>query len=191
MNYQRFIYYQSIISIAGSMIFPFYVLLLNNVGNSYSQFGWAYGLFALTSALAYPVIGRLADRIGDTALFAIYSWSMAAILLFLPLMTEVWHVYLIQIIMGLLGAIQRNSEKTSLARNVSKETAGIQIGKYHVWTSIGAAIAIILTGYLIDFLTIGSIFYMASVLYAASGFMILIKGKQVYKQREVYDIPGE
>ncbi|CAH0346588.1 MFS transporter [Bacillus sp. CECT 9360] len=190
MNYQRFLYYQSIISIAGSMIFPFYVLLLNNVGNSYSQFGWAYGLFALTSALAYPVIGRLADRLGDSVLFATYSWSMAVILLFLPLMTEVWHVYVLQIIMGLLGAVQRNSEKTSLARNVSKETAGIEIGKYHVWTSAGAAIAIILTGYLIDFLTIGSIFYIASLLYAVSGFMLLKKGKQVQKG-EVYDIPGK
>ncbi|RFU60591.1 MFS transporter [Bacillus sp. V59.32b] len=191
MNYQRFLYYQSIISIAGSMIFPFYVLLLNNVGNSYSQFGWAYGLFALTSALAYPVIGRLADRLGDSVLFAIYSWSMAVILLFLPLMTEVWHVYVLQIIMGLLGAIQRNSEKTSLARNVSKETAGIEIGKYHVWTSVGAAIAIILTGYLIDFLTIGSIFYIASLLYAGSGFMLLKKSKRVHKKGEVYAIPGK
>ncbi|RFU61850.1 MFS transporter [Peribacillus glennii] len=173
MTYHKFIYYQSFISVAGSMIFPFYVLMLKNAGNSYSQFGWAYGLFALSSALFYPVIGRFADRVGDTVLFSLYSWSMAVILLLLPLLTEVWQVYIIQIMMGILGAIQRNTEKTSLARNVSKQSAGKEIGKYHVWTSAAAAIAIILTGYLVDFLTIGSIFYLASLFYAVSGMVSL------------------
>ncbi|PLT33287.1 MFS transporter [Bacillus sp. V5-8f] len=176
MTYQKFIYYQSIISFAGSMTFPFYVLLLKNAGNSYSQFGWAYGLFALSSALFYPLIGRFADRVGDTFLFVLYSWSMAIILLALPLMTDAWQVYIVQIIMGILGAIQKNTEKASLARNVAKENAGKEIGQYHVWTSIGAAIAIILTGYLVDFLTIGSIFYLASLLYVASGIVSIKRG---------------
>ncbi len=46
MTYRRFVASQSIIMMAGSMVFPFYILLLRNVGNSFSQFGWAYGLFA-------------------------------------------------------------------------------------------------------------------------------------------------
>ncbi|MGK0537139.1 MFS transporter, partial [Bacillus sp. 'calajunan'] len=48
MTYRRVVASQSIIMMAGSMVFPFYFLLLRNVGNSFSQFGWAYGLFALT-----------------------------------------------------------------------------------------------------------------------------------------------
>ena len=58
MTYRRFVASQSIIMMAGSMVFPFYILLLRNVGNSFSQFGWAYGLFALTSALVYPLVER-------------------------------------------------------------------------------------------------------------------------------------
>ncbi|MGE8203918.1 MFS transporter [Heyndrickxia sp. NPDC080065] len=175
MTYQRFIYFQSIIGMASSMIFPFYILLLKNVGNSYSQFGWAYGLFALTSAFAYPLIGRFSDKLGDKTLLILYSWSMALILLFFPLVTEVWQVYILQVIMGILGAVQKNTEKTALARSVKKETAGVEIGKYHIWTSIGAAIAIILTGYMVDFITIGSIFYVASLLYIISGLILLRK----------------
>lgn len=177
MTYKRFIYYQSIIVMASSMIFPFYVLLLKNVGDSYTQFGWAYGLFALTSALAYPTIGKFSDRLGEKVLFFIYSWGMAVLLLFFPLVTEVWQVYILQIIMGILGAVQKNTEKTALAKNVEKETAGKEIGKYHVWTSVGAAIAIILTGYIVDFITIGSIFYLASLIYFISGFLLLKKEK--------------
>ncbi|KMY54996.1 MFS transporter [Bacillus sp. FJAT-27231] len=178
MNFRRFILSQSLIMMAGSMIFPFYVLLLRNVGESYAQFGWAYGLFALTSAVAYPVIGKSADQLGDQLLLVIYTWGMAVILLFFPLVTEVWQVYVLQIFMGLLGALQKNTEKTSLARHVRKERAGQQIGAYHTWTSIGAAIAIILTGYIVDFLTIGTIFYLASFIYVMSGIILFKKPEQ-------------
>lgn len=173
MNTRKFIIYQSTVGIAASIIFPFYILFLKNVGSSYSQFGWAYGLFALTAALSYPFIGRMADKLGDHLLLAIYSWGMAAILLVFPLAYEIWHVYVLQILMGILGAIQKNSEKAFLARAVNKKSAGVEIGRYHVWTSIGAAIAVIATGYLVDFLTIGSLFYIASIAFAWSGFYVM------------------
>ncbi|MEK4028545.1 MULTISPECIES: MFS transporter [Bacillaceae] len=175
MNFQRFILSQSLMIMAGSMIFPFYVLLLRNVGDSYAQFGWAYGLFALTSALAYPMIGKMADQLGDKVLLVTYTWGTAVTLLFFPLVTEAWQVYILQIVMGLLGALQKNTEKTALARHVMKETAGKQIGSYHTWTSIGAAVAVILTGYIVDFLTIGTIFYLASLVYVISGMILLKK----------------
>lgn len=77
--------------------------------------------------------------------------------------------------MGILGAVQRNTEKTSLARKVEQKKAGYEIGKYHVWTSVGGAVAVIATGYLVDFFTIGTIFYIASILYAVSGIVLSSK----------------
>jgi MFS family permease len=172
MTWKRFMLSQSLIMMASSMILPFYILLLRNVGNSYSQFGWAYGLFALTAAISYPLIGRFSDKVGDKRLLQIYCWAMAFLLLLFPLVTEVWQVYVLQIMMGLLGALQKNTEKTALARSVQKEYAGKEIGNYHLWTSIGAAIAIILTGYIVDFITIGSVFYLASFIYMFSGIVL-------------------
>lgn len=107
MNYRKFVVAQSILMTAGSIIFPFYLLLIKNVGNSYSQFGWAYGLFALTAALVYPFIGRLSDGIGDRKLLLFYLWCMAALMLYIPLVTHIWQVYLVQIGMGILGAVQK------------------------------------------------------------------------------------
>ncbi len=177
MTYRQFIFSQGLVMMAGSMIFPFYILLLRNVGNSYSQFGWAYGLFALTAAISYPFIGKYSDKLGDKKLLLVYCWSMAFLLLFFPIVKEVWHVYILQILMGLLGAVQKNTEKTSLARTVEKESAGKEIGKYHLWTSVGAAFAIIITGYIVDFITVGSIFYLASVLYVISGIVLYKNAK--------------
>ena len=177
MNFRRFLISQSILITASSVVFPFYLLLINNIGHSYSQFGWAYGLFTLTAALSYPLIGRLGDRFGDRKMLLIYTLGMAAVMLLIPLLYHVWHVYAIQIVMGILGAIQKNTEKAYLARTNEPETAGKEIGNYHLHISLWSAFGIILTGYLIDFLTIASLFYLISFVYIIASFVIIKKEK--------------
>ncbi|MBD7963724.1 MFS transporter [Fictibacillus norfolkensis] len=173
MNYRTFVTAQSLLMTASSMVFPFYLLLIRNIGDSYSQFGLAYGLFALTGALVHPIIGRLSDQLGDRTFILLHTWGMAGIMLIIPIIETVTALYLVQIVMGILGAIQKTSEKTVLARQSNSVQAGKKIGSYHLWTSVWGAIAVMLTGYLIDFLTIGSLFYIASILYMISGFLIL------------------
>lgn len=173
MNYRTFVTTQSLLMTASSMVFPFYLLLIRNIGDSYSQFGLAYGLFALTGALVHPIIGRLSDQLGDRTFILVHTWGMAGIMLVIPIIETVTALYLVQIVMGILGAVQKTSEKTVLARQSNGVQAGKKIGSYHLWTSVWGAIAVMLTGYLIDFLTIGSLFYIASILYMISGSLIL------------------
>lgn len=177
MNFRTFLISQSILVTASSVVFPFYLLLIKNVGVSYSQFGWAYGLFTLTAALAYPLIGRLSDRFGDKRLLLIYTLGMAVVMLVIPLLYDVWQVYTVQIFMGILGAIQKNTEKAFLARHNDRATAGQQIGNYHLHISLWSGFGIILTGYLIDFLTIASLFYLISFVYIIASFVILKREK--------------
>ena len=156
MTYRRFIASQSIIMMAGSMVFPFtfYCSGMLEIASRSLAGLW---FICLNFSACIPLVGKLSDRVGDQN-YNIYAWSMAILMLCFPIATEVWHVYILQILMGVLGAVQRNTEKTSLARKVVQENAGYEIGKYHVWTSIGGAVAIIATGYLVDFFTIGTIF---------------------------------
>lgn len=172
MTYKQLIRSQSIMMTASSIAFPFYLLLLRNLGDSYSQFGWAYGLFALSSALCHPLIGRWSDQFGDRLLLLIYAWGMAAVMLLVPVLSEIWQVYAVQIVMGLLGAVQKTTEKTAISRQTEKKQTGKKIGHYHLWTSIWAALTVILTGYMVDFLTIGALFYLTSFLYMIGGLIL-------------------
>lgn len=179
MNYRKFVIAQSILMTAGSIVFPFYLLLIKNLGDNYAEFGWAYGVFTLTAALLYPVIGRLSDRIGDQNLLLFYTLSMAVMMFIIPLIIHLWEVYLLQVVMGFLGALQKNTEKSIIARDVKKETAGKVIGEYHFKISLWSAFGIIVTGYLIDFLTIASLFYLASILYMISSVVIWRKAAEL------------
>lgn len=173
MNYRTFVTSQSLLMTASSMVFPFYLLLIRNIGDSYSQFGLAYGLFAITGALVHPVIGRLSDKVGDRALLLFYTWSMAGMMLVVPIIKTVAALYMLQIAMGILGAVQKTTEKTALARQTKGTQTGVKIGNYHLWTSVWGAVAVMATGYLVDFLTIGSLFYIASFLYLVSALILM------------------
>ncbi|MBT2755229.1 MFS transporter [Mesobacillus foraminis] len=182
MDYHRFLRAQSIMISAGSVVFPFYLLFIRNVGESFSQFGWAYGLFTLMSACSFPFIGRMADAVGERNLLLLYTWGMALVMLLIPIAGGIWAIYAIQILMGFLGAVQKTAEKSALSRQAYEKRhtdIGKSIGHYHLWTSVWSAAAIIVTGYLIDFLTIGSIFYLASFMYAYAGITLAGRAKQL------------
>jgi predicted MFS family arabinose efflux permease len=104
-------------------------------------------------------------------------------MLIIPITSEIWVIYVIQILMGFLGAVQKTVEKTALSQHV-KDTpnkAASSIGHYHLWTSISSAAAIVVTGYMIDFLTIGSIFYLASIMFFIAG-IIVSKRRKIVKE---------
>ncbi|MCF8889504.1 MFS transporter [Priestia megaterium] len=183
MTYKQLLHSQSLMITASSIVFPFYLLLLRNLGDSYSQFGLAYGIFALTAALSHPLIGSWSDRVGEKRLLILYTFGMAVVMLVIPVLSTITQVYIIQVIMGLLGALQKTAEKIALSRQTDRAHTGKQVGHYHLWTSIWSALAVIATGYIIDFLTIGSLFYITSFMYVAAGVLIWQKPKTVELER--------
>lgn len=66
---------QSSVFFASSLIFPFYILFVKNIGSSYTQFGFSYGLFGLSGALIYPLLGRLSERFDSRYFLLLNSWG--------------------------------------------------------------------------------------------------------------------
>ncbi|WP_409296989.1 MFS transporter [Peribacillus sp. SCS-26] len=164
---------QSIALMASSVTFPFYLLFIKNLGSSYTSFGFAYGLFILSSAFFHLPIGRVLDRTGSKSLLILYSFGMAVVYLFIPLLTSLSQVYIIQIVLGFLGGLQKTAEKGMVAELTEGKQRGRQIGGYHFWTSLFSAAAVFATGLLIDFFTVNALFYIASIFFLGSGLILL------------------
>ncbi|MBE4908377.1 MFS transporter [Bacillus luteolus] len=163
---------QSSVFFASSLIFPFYILFINNIGSNYSQFGLSYGLFALSAALVHPIAGRLSSKFDNQYFLLVNSWGMALVLLYYPHISSIEQVYILQLLLGIFGALQKHGEKTLIASLTDDAERGINIGNYHFWTSIFSAIAIFFGGVLADFFTIHIIFYSSSIIYFVSGLLI-------------------
>jgi MFS family permease len=171
LNLKWLIRSQSIVTLAAGMIFPYYLLFLKNLGNSYSKYGLAFAVFTISSAAASQWLAPRLDRRGLPVLVASSLGMMAAMVAFPWVYSYEW-VLILQVVMGICSAMQKMSERLLLADYTEPGKRGIMIGSYHFWTSIASGFAVILGGYLIDWLTIHALFYMSALLYGVSAWVV-------------------
>lgn len=169
-----FIFSQSFALTAASVSFPFYLLFIQNIGRSFSSFGFAYGLFTLSAALSQRLIGKWADRSGGVKLLIFYAVGMSFIFLLIPSVNTIETVYFIQVFLGILGAIQKTSEKLVLSEMPYKGRRGKMIGNYHFWTSLCSSLAVMGTGLLLNYFAISYIFYGCSIFFLVSGIVLIM-----------------
>lgn len=171
MNVKWLIRTQSVVTLAAGMIYPYYLLFLKNLGNSYSKYGLAFAVFMISSAAVSVLLGPRLDKHGIRILMLSSLGMMAAMLAF-PWTSSYTLVLALQLLMGVCNAMQRMSERLLLADNTAAGLRGNAIGSYHFWTSVASGFAVILGGLLIDWLTINVLFYMSALLYGASAFTV-------------------
>ncbi|CAH1211662.1 MULTISPECIES: MFS transporter [unclassified Paenibacillus] len=162
---------QSIVTLASGMIYPYYLLFLKNLGNSYSKYGLAFAVFTISSAAASQWLAPRMDRQARQML-AVSAFGMAAAMLAFPWVGSYIWVLLLQMLMGLCNAMQRMSERVLLADYTEPGRRGHAVGHYHFWTAAASGFAVILGGMLIDWLTIDVLFYLSALLYVMSGIAV-------------------
>jgi len=162
---------QSAFTLAAGMVYPFYLLFLKNIGNSYSKYGLAFAVFTITSAAFSQFIAPRLDRYGYR-LLVISAGGMAGCMLIFPWVASYLVILILQLVMGACNAMQKMSERLLLADFTERGARGGPIGSYHFWTSIAAGFAVVLGGYLIDWLTIDALFYLSALLYGTSAWIV-------------------
>lgn len=73
--------------------------------------------------------------------------------------------------------MQKMSERLLIADNTRQGDRGSMIGAFHFWTSVASGFAVIIGGYVIDWLTIDALFYLSALLYAISAYATWRWGK--------------
>lgn len=177
MNIKWLVKSQSIVTLASGMIYPYYLLFLKNLGNSYSKYGLAFAVFTISSAAASQWLAPRLDRYG-LRLLALSSMGMMACMFLFPWITSYLWVLIIQLVMGGCNAMQRMSERSLIADHTEAGARGPAIGNYHFWTSVAGGFAVILGGVVIDWLTIHALFYASGLLYGLSAWVIWQKERR-------------
>ncbi|MFC0216699.1 MFS transporter [Paenibacillus chartarius] len=161
---------QSIVTLAAGLIYPYYLLFLKNLGNSFTKYGLAFAVFTISSAAVSQLLGPKLDRYGIRLLTYSSLGMMAAMLLF-PWVEHYAWVLALQLLMGVCNAMQKMSERLLLADYTEQGKRGKVIGSYHFWTSVASGFAVMIGGYVIDWLTIQALFYVSALLYAISAWV--------------------
>jgi MFS family permease len=169
-----FLAIQSCIAVAGGIVLPFYILALNEAGDTALSFAGLYALFTLAGTLTYLTTGMLLNFFSYRTLLMISNIVSGLALLSLTTIEHIWQLAIIQLMLGAGFALQKNLEKIILAEYTPKKSRIDDIGNYHAIISIILAISIVGAGWLIDTFSIKFLFY-------GGGFLYLLAGVFSYK----------
>jgi MFS transporter, DHA1 family, multidrug resistance protein len=166
-NYKIFLGASTLLSLASGLFTPFWVVFVQGFG-SMASFGFALGLMGIFNAITNYYAGKYSDRFGRKGFLIVSGYGMAAVAFAFTLITSIEQLYAVQVIFGVMMAVQCVSESSFLGDITVKETRGTDLGRLEAVTGIVAALAMMGGGLIVDEYGIATIFYIVAFLRAVS-----------------------
>ncbi|MBI4896042.1 MAG: MFS transporter [Candidatus Aenigmarchaeota archaeon] len=173
-NYRIFIAVNSILGFAMGLFAPFWFLFIERVGGSIESFGFAIGLMTIASALASYAVGRLSDVHGRKRFLIVSGLLEALIIVCYTFITTTVQLYVLQIIYGLVSAMQMTMETAYLGDITKKVQRGADIGLYHAAIGLCAGVAAMLGGVGVGMFGYHIIFYVTAALIGGSTLVLFL-----------------
>jgi MFS family permease len=172
LNYRLLLLATSTVGLSAGLFVPFYIVFIQNFGKSIQSFGLAVGLMALAESITAYFIGRHSDVLGRKTFLIIAEFATGAIIIAYTFITSLMQLYVLQVIFGIMQAMEMTMVMTLLADVTEKSTRGADVGKYRAVTGVMGAFAMMGGGYLAGELGIKIIFYVAAALMFIAGLVV-------------------
>ena len=167
---------QTIAFVAGSVIIPFYIVVLQEASNSYSLFAYIYATFTISATIAHSFSGFLLNKVSCRSVLVTSNLLSAVALFLIPSSSDPWHFIIIQIILGTSISLQKSAEKVAVAKETENKNRSTLIGNYHAFGSIVTGISFLLLGWFLNTFSLVFLFYLISFwFFVASIISIKIK----------------
>jgi MFS family permease len=129
-------------------------------------------------------MGRLANKYGRIK-FSILANLINSLGLFgYIFVTHIYHVYLIQILLGIGSSIASPSQQAMMADITSKKKRGEEFGYIYMAMGYSSALAAIVAGIIADFLSFQMVFLIGALIALLSPIP-LIKLEKIFTRRKM------
>lgn len=167
-NFRYLLLSSSISAFMGGIFGPFYILYIQRIGGGIENFGFAFGLFSISSSLTSYIIGKYSDRIGRKPFMLFSSFVAMMLMVIYVFIRTTTQLFTIQVFFGINDAVWRISEKAFLADITKRKSRGRMLGKYDATLSMLEGVAMLFSGILVGQLGFEIIFYMMALAIAIS-----------------------
>ncbi len=172
---------ESLYEFAAGLFGPIYAVFVEKIGGDILTAGWAWALFAITSGITLYAMGKLEDKIKKDELIVFIGFILASIgFLGYIFISEPWHLFLVQVILGFGWAFGTPAIDTLYSKNLERRNMDSEWGTWEasmrivqgISAFVGAIIAFTF-GFKILFL----IMFILSIIpvYIVSSFIIKTK----------------
>lgn len=174
-NYNVFLLSNSLLYFSWGLFQPFWIVFVQKIGGSIEQLGFSIGLMVLAQSITSYFVGKHSDLSGRKIFLIISGFFMSGVIFAYTLITSLFQLYVLQVLYGIVGAMQSTMEQSFLGDITKKASRGTDIGKYHALVGVMAGIAMMGGGILVGSFGFKVMFYIVAMLvfvYALALFYI-------------------
>lgn len=164
---------QSVAVVAAGILLPFYIVFLQQFGESYSMFAYLYGTFTLAAALTHLWIGELAQHVSTRTMLVVGNLVAGIVLMAVPSASRLWQVFAAQVVLGFALSLQKSAEKVAVADATTADNRAEQVGRYHFGVALLTAAGLFASGWFLDTFSIVFAFYALAAALVVAGLLSL------------------
>jgi hypothetical protein len=151
-------------------VFPYYLLFLKNIGETYSTFSLLYAMFALSSAACFYALTWIPHALPLRKMYSVSLFGLGLSMIAVPFAETVLHVCFIQCVMGIFQAFYKLAEKEF----DKKDNLSWKKENLHQFLLQLIIVASILgAGFIFDWFSVHMLFYLAGAWYMVNGWLAL------------------
>lgn len=164
----------SLILIASAMIGPIYALFVEKIGGDLLDASYAFGLFALVAGLVTLVSGRYSDRLKEPELIVVAGYMIMGLgFLGYLLVNSIWTLLIIQVIIGLGGAVYSPAFDAVYSQHLDGHKSGREWGAWEALNYFSTAAGAVLGGLI-------AVQFGFNVLFVVMALFCFISGIYIY-----------
>lgn len=165
---------------AAAMLAPIYALFVDRVGGDILAAGITAAALAFGSGFVSLLAGRKIDHIRDKRIILAASTAvLGAGFIGYIFAATIWHLAIIQVVMGVVQAIHATLYDALYSRNLDKGREGEQWGAWEALNYFAAGAGALAGGFLVAKLGFEVMFFAMAVLTFASALYILSLPKKL------------
>lgn len=163
-TYRLLIASSGVMAVAVGFLNPFLIVLLNKAG-TFQQFGVLIGVSLIVAAVTSYFAGSLSDRVGRKPLMIAALTGLSVITFGYTLSTNFYYLVVLQVLLGVLEAVYTPAVSALLGDITHKKTRGRKVGLFKSIDGFVSGVFVIGGGFLAEYLSVASVFYIASLLF--------------------------
>ena len=126
-------------------IAPVFAIFINQFG-SLEEVGMAFAIISITKGIVSLFAGRISQKIGITRVILFVNIVFFFRALSFIFVTNVYQIFFLQFIAGILSAIESPTYQALKAILVKRKKAAEQFGVYNCWTNMAVGIGALFSG---------------------------------------------
>lgn len=154
------------------LIGPFYVVHVERLSGGMEKLGIAFSIMIFFQSLASYIAGRSSDRLGRKPFLFLIAYTDAIIIFLYTIIKDTYQLYVLQGLFGVSNGVAQTISTSLLGDITTRSKRGRAVGIFHAIVGIASSAGLILSGYIVKFYGIKSIFYIASFVMFVSTLLL-------------------